>query len=45
MLYPYKRGGGCRQSFSRAEGGFEIVLTWELEVLAMLIEAQQVFTL
>ena len=44
-FYPYKKikeGGGCRKSSSHAEGGggkqsFEVVLTWELQVLAVLI--------
>ena len=41
-FYPYERGGGGRKSFSHAEGGggtqsFEVVLTRELEVLAILI--------
>ena len=42
-FYPYKKkGGGGRTSFSHAEGGrgrnsFEVVLTRELEVLAILM--------
>ena len=43
-FYPYKRGGSGK-SFSRAEVGgggggtksFEVVLTWELEVLAIVM--------
>ena len=42
-FYPYKKGGGGGTSFSRAEGGrggtqsFGVVLTWELEVLAIVM--------
>ena len=44
-FYPYKRGGGG--SLSHAEGGgttsFEVVLTQELEVLAIVIGGTQSF--
>ena len=41
-FYPYKRGGGSETKFSCAkEGGgttsFEVVLIWELEVLAIVM--------
>ena len=49
-FYPYKRGG-AEKRYSRAGGGwgttsFEVVLTWELEVLAIVMAgAQNVSTL
>ena len=37
---PLQKGGGGGKSFSHAKGGwrsFEVVLTWELEVLAIVM--------
>ena len=46
-FYPYEKGGGADgKTLSHAEGTkrFEVVLTWELEVLAILKGAQNVST-
>ena len=36
-FYPYKKWGGGIKSVSHAEGCFEVVLTWELGVLPILM--------
>ena len=44
-FYPYKKGGGVSAILKGRTKSFEVVLTWELKVLAILKGAQNVSTL